>query len=66
MLTNNSPARLLFQCDSCLGTPNQVNYLEHVEVLVTISYPIRGHLEIDLISPSGIFFLVLCVVQAFD
>lgn len=42
-----------FDSDNCLGTANEVNYLEHVEVIVNIDYPVRGRLEIDLISPSG-------------
>jgi proprotein convertase subtilisin/kexin type 1 len=30
-----------------------VKYLEHVEAMVTIEYPVRGALEVLLLSPSG-------------
>ncbi|KAI9560352.1 hypothetical protein GHT06_014369 [Daphnia sinensis] len=42
-----------FKSNGCAGTLNEVNFLEHVEVIVNIEYPVRGQLEIDLISPSG-------------
>lgn len=37
----------------CKLTKDHVKYVEHVEVRVSISYPIRGALEIYLKSPSG-------------
>ena len=52
-LTNETPARLIFQSNGCQGSDDEVNYLEHVEVVITLQYPTRGHLEINLISPSG-------------
>ena len=51
--TNNQWGSVDFESDSCSGTLTEVNYLEHVEVIVSIDYPVRGYLEIDLISPSG-------------
>ena len=53
LFTNKEWATVEFESDGCLATLDQVNYLEHVEVIVNIEYPIRGQLEIDLISPSG-------------
>ena len=52
-LNNTSEASVEFESDGCMATSNQVNYLEHVEVLLTIEYPVRGNLEIDLFSPAG-------------
>lgn len=30
-----------------------INYLEHVQIIVTIEYPVRGDIDIFLTSPSG-------------
>lgn len=32
---------------------NRIQYLEHVQLSVTASYSIRGHIEVQLTSPSG-------------
>ena len=53
MFTNKEWGIVEFETDGCSGTSDEVNYLEHVEVIANIEYPIRGQLEIDLISPSG-------------
>ncbi|XP_032794407.2 neuroendocrine convertase 1 isoform X1 [Daphnia magna] len=53
LFTNREWGAVTFESDGCAGTLNEVNYLEHVEVIVNIEYPVRGQLEIDLISPSG-------------
>jgi proprotein convertase subtilisin/kexin type 1 len=42
-----------FQTDGCKGSANEVNVLEHVEVVVTIHYSRRGDLQIELTSPMG-------------
>lgn len=52
-------ASVEFKSDGCKGSVNEVNYLEHVEVIVNIDFPVRGRLEIDLISPSGTWTQVL-------
>lgn len=39
--------------DGCAGTPNMIQYLEHVQVQITLDYVPRGNLHIILISPSG-------------
>ncbi len=53
LFTNKEWGTVEFESDGCSGTADEVNYLEHVEVIVSIEYPVRGQLEIDLISPSG-------------
>nr|CAH0100756.1 unnamed protein product [Daphnia galeata] len=53
LFTNKEWGIVEFETDGCSGTSDEVNYLEHVEVIANIEYPIRGQLEIDLISPSG-------------
>jgi len=42
-----------FEAGGCGGTPEEVNYLEHVEVITTIRYSRRGALAINLTSPQG-------------
>ncbi|KAF4531598.1 hypothetical protein B566_EDAN010064 [Ephemera danica] len=51
VLSGASPTRVSFAAsrEDC----NMVNALEHVEVKVSLEYPVRGVLEIALTSPSG-------------
>jgi len=44
---------LEFVSDACRGTPNEVRYLEHVQVVTTVQYSRRGSLQIDLTSPKS-------------
>jgi Proprotein convertase P-domain len=39
--------------DGCRGTKNEINFLEHVQAKVTLSYSKRGDLQLYLQSPSG-------------
>ncbi|XP_053406328.1 neuroendocrine convertase 1-like [Mercenaria mercenaria] len=39
--------------EGCEGQPNEVNYLEHVQLVLTMSYSKRGALSVDLTSPTG-------------
>ena len=32
---------------------SEINFLEHVEVEVNIEYPVRGVLEVVIVSPAG-------------
>lgn len=38
---------------ACAGTDNAVNYLEHVQVRISLKFQPRGNLRITLISPSN-------------
>jgi len=38
---------------ACKNTPNEVNYIEQVEIIVTIRTPVRGKMELYLTSPMG-------------
>ncbi len=42
-----------FATDACEGTANEINYLEHIEVITTVRYSRRGALQIQLTSPQG-------------
>lgn len=39
--------------DGCRGSSDGINYLEHVQVVISLQYQPRGNLHIILISPSG-------------
>ncbi|KAJ8347151.1 hypothetical protein SKAU_G00285520 [Synaphobranchus kaupii] len=46
--------RVVYKATGCDLRPlHHVSFLEHVVVKVTITHPHRGHLSINLISPSG-------------
>ncbi|XP_056022514.1 furin-like protease kpc-1 [Ostrea edulis] len=47
------PYTSLVTTDGCRGTANEVNYLEHVQAKLTLTYYRRGNLVIHLTSPSG-------------
>lgn len=49
-VSSGPPFIATVRTDACHGA---IRYLEHVQLNVTISYPVRGYLEIDLVSPSG-------------
>lgn len=44
---------VVIESSGCAGQANEVNYLEHVQLFVDMSYTRRGDLEIYLISPNG-------------
>ncbi|KAJ1521904.1 hypothetical protein ONE63_002240 [Megalurothrips usitatus] len=46
-------AAVHFRTDGCRGQPEEVNFLEHVEVVANVQYPVRGALEAYLTSPKG-------------
>ena len=39
--------------DGCIGTVNEVVYLEHVQAVLTLTAAVRGEVEIYLTSPAG-------------
>lgn len=45
--------------DACLEADQEVNFIEQVEIVVTIQAPVRGNLEIYLTSPMGTFAQIL-------
>ena len=47
--------------DACDNTMNEVNYIEQVQVVVTLKTEMRGNLEIYLTSPMGTRTLILPV-----
>lgn len=39
--------------DGCKNRPTEVNYLEHVQLIVDMDYPKRGAIKINIRSPLG-------------
>ena len=44
---------LKIKTDACAGTEYAVNYLEHVQAVITINSTRRGDVELFLTSPMG-------------
>lgn len=45
--------------DACIGSESEVNYLEHVQAVVTLNATRRGDVTLYLISPSGTRSMIL-------
>jgi hypothetical protein len=54
---------VVFTSDGCEGKPEEIRFLEHVEVLTNIDYTMRGALEMHLTSPSGGWCSVLSITH---
>ncbi|ESO01183.1 hypothetical protein HELRODRAFT_82350, partial [Helobdella robusta] len=52
-LSVNSKLNISLTHNGCLDTEDEINYLEHVQVIISLASQKRGELEIFLISPSG-------------
>lgn len=50
-----------FRTNACASSNSEVNYIEQVEVVVTIKADVRGSVEIHLVSPMGTNSLLLSV-----
>lgn len=50
---------LTIDTDSCIGKPNEVNYLEHVQAFISLKSSRRGDTVIFLTSPLGTRSLLL-------
>lgn len=56
-----SPNTLILQIktDACKGTDTEVNYLEHVQAVITTNASRRGDLQMYLTSPMGTKSMIL-------
>ncbi|VDK49650.1 unnamed protein product [Anisakis simplex] len=52
-ISDTNGAIINFRTDGCEGQTNEINYLEHLQLVLDIAYPVRGHLSIYLVSPQG-------------
>ena len=49
----NQPLTVEVETDACAGTKNEIRYLEHVQMILTLEYSRRGDLTIILTTPMG-------------
>ncbi|KAI1711041.1 subtilase family domain-containing protein [Ditylenchus destructor] len=47
------------ETDGCIGTPTEINYLEHVQAVVTLNSSRRGDTTLYLVSPAGTSTMIL-------
>lgn len=52
-MTVNNSVLLEITTDACAGTDTEVNYLEHVQAVITLNATRRGNVELFLVSPMG-------------
>ncbi|MFH4984331.1 hypothetical protein AB6A40_011040, partial [Gnathostoma spinigerum] len=57
-ISDRNGAIIHFRTDGCRNRSNAVRYLEHVQIVLDIAYPVRGHLSIYVVSPQGICLLL--------
>lgn len=58
-IQSGKPIKVEIETTGCYGQTNQINYLEHVQLFVTIEYTRRGDLHVNLTSPSGLETMLL-------
>ncbi|XP_073989026.1 neuroendocrine convertase 1-like isoform X2 [Rhodnius prolixus] len=52
-LVKGSEVNVRIYTTGCEGMQNEINFLEHVELKLSVKYPRRGSLSVYLTSPSG-------------
>ena len=52
-ILSGKPIKVEIETTGCRDQPNEINYLEHVQLFLTIEYTRRGDLHINLTSPNG-------------
>nr|CAI5863688.1 unnamed protein product [Callosobruchus analis] len=53
VLASGYPIKVIIPTTGCWNSNHEVRYIEHVEILTSINYTMRGALQILLESPSG-------------
>lgn len=57
--TSNRSLTLTIDTNACAGTESQVNYIEHVQAVITLNSTRRGDVTMWLVSPMGTKSLIL-------
>lgn len=52
-VSSHEPILLKIETDACAGTVDAVNYLEHVQAVISVNATRRGDLQLFLTSPMG-------------
>jgi len=58
-IPNNGSLVLTLDTHSCQGSETEVNYLEHVQAVISLNSTCRGDVEMFLISPMGTRSMIL-------
>lgn len=58
-MTSENSLTLKITTNACKGTETEVNYLEHVQAVVTVNSTRRGDIEMFLTSPMGTKSMIL-------
>ena len=58
-IPHNKSLFLTIETDSCAGTDTEVNYLEHVQAVITLNATRRGAVQLFLRSPMGTRSMIL-------
>ena len=56
-ITSGEEVVIEIETSGCEGQENEINFLEHVQLILYMNHSKRGDLEIYLISPSGKYYL---------
>lgn len=59
------PGILSFNVNGCEDKDAEVDFLEHVQIQITLTYTIRGALEMYLTSPTGKKYYILIFFYCF-
>lgn len=52
-VTRNEGARITIYTEGCKGLSGEIQYMENVQLVVSMSYPKRGDIQIAITSPKG-------------
>lgn len=58
-IPTEKPLTLTINTDSCRGTKSEVNYIEHVQAIITLNATRRGDIILHLTSPMGTRSMIL-------
>ncbi|XP_015924707.1 neuroendocrine convertase 2 [Parasteatoda tepidariorum] len=58
-ILNNASTQIYIDTDACAGKETEVNYLEHVQAIITLNSTRRGDVTLFLISPMGTRSMIL-------
>lgn len=62
-VSRNRAARITVYSNGCEGLSGEIKYLEYVQLVLTMSYPKRGDIQIAMKSPLGnILFLQVTIL----
>lgn len=58
-VSRNEAARIIVNSNVCEGLSGEIRFIESVQLVVILSYPKRGDIQIAMKSPLGIILFIL-------